>query len=112
MAMATVVIKVPDEQQGALIFNALVCELRFDPSMWGSEFDEWSKSDYQAPASISLKRGYDLEERYVEVRSQEGITTKIPLEITRAARVPEGYNALTEPTRATPAIMPRKKPRQ
>lgn len=112
MAMATVVIRVPDEQQGALIFNSIVRELMFDPSVWGSEFDEWSKSNYQAPPSISLKRGYDLEQQYVEVRSQEGVTTKIPLEVTRAADRPEGYNALTEPTRATPAIMPRKIPRQ
>lgn len=105
----TMVIRVPDEQQAALIFNKIVDELGFDPSVWESEFTEWSKSNYQDKPSISLKRGYDLEERFVEVRTQEGITTKIPLEITRAASKPEGYNALTEPTRATPAIMPRRK---
>lgn len=108
MTKSALVIRVPDEQQAALIFNAIVAELRFDPSVWESEFTEWSKSNYQAPPSISLRRNYDLEERYVEVRS-DGVTTKIPLEITRAPERPESYNALTEPTRATPAIMPRKK---
>lgn len=108
--MATTVIRVPETEEPAHIFNQIIREMKFDPGLLAEMFDDMVKV-YNAPMPHTIQKVYGepvRSERVVEIR-ENGMVTSIPLEVTAPAAKPNGYDALTTRTMATPAIMPKKK---